>query len=228
MKFLVFGGGGKVSRHFARLATAEGDEVVSVVRNEDHFPDLKSLGARPVVLSLETASVPSLTSLLTSERPDAVVWSAGAGGKGDKSRTRTVDYEGAVKVFDALEAANVRRLLYVGAIDVRDKTQPPPQHYTPESDMQAKYDAEVELHTRKTLQFTVLRPGGLTLEPARGVELGITQVGKTSRELVAQVLLAAAKTKGTEGLTIDVMDGEGTVEGQLKKVVEGKVDAWTG
>lgn len=48
-----------------------------------------------------------------------------------------------------------------------------------EIDMQAKYDAEVELHTRKTLQFTVLRPGGLTLEPANGVELGITQVGKT-------------------------------------------------
>jgi hypothetical protein len=153
-----------------------------------------------------------------------------------------------VKVFDALEAANVRRLLYVGAIDVRDKTQPPPKHYTPESgestsvnetslptgctprkmmvwklttaveqsdrmwkaipacacsrlspslhhsevrgveglrsvlseiDMQAKYDSEVELHTRKTLQYTVLRPGGLTLEPAGGVELGITQVGKT-------------------------------------------------
>jgi uncharacterized protein YbjT (DUF2867 family) len=35
MKVLVFGGGGKVSRHFARLATADGDEVVSVVRNED-------------------------------------------------------------------------------------------------------------------------------------------------------------------------------------------------
>jgi nucleoside-diphosphate-sugar epimerase len=84
-------------------------------------------------LSLETASVPSLTSLLTSERPDAVVWSAGAGGKGDKSRTRTVDFEAAVKVFDALEAANVKRLLYVGAIDVRDKTQPPPKYYTPES-----------------------------------------------------------------------------------------------
>lgn len=35
MKFLVFGGGGKVARHFAQLAVAKGDEVISVVRNED-------------------------------------------------------------------------------------------------------------------------------------------------------------------------------------------------
>lgn len=34
MKFLVFGGGGKVARHFARLAIAEGHEVIPVVRDE--------------------------------------------------------------------------------------------------------------------------------------------------------------------------------------------------
>jgi len=34
MKFLVFGGGGKVSRHFARLASSEGHEVVSVIRDD--------------------------------------------------------------------------------------------------------------------------------------------------------------------------------------------------
>ncbi len=45
--------------------------------------------------------------------------------------------------------------------------------------MQAKYEAEVELHKRKQIQFTVIRPGGLTDEPSGGVEMGITQVGKT-------------------------------------------------
>jgi hypothetical protein len=35
MKFVVFGGGGKVARHFARLAIADGHSVISVVRNED-------------------------------------------------------------------------------------------------------------------------------------------------------------------------------------------------
>lgn len=45
--------------------------------------------------------------------------------------------------------------------------------------MQAKLDAELELHARKSLQYTVLRPGGLTEEPAGGCELGKVQVGKT-------------------------------------------------
>lgn len=35
MKFLVFGGGGKVARHFAKIAVKDGHEVISVVRNDD-------------------------------------------------------------------------------------------------------------------------------------------------------------------------------------------------
>lgn len=46
-------------------------------------------------------------------------------------------------------------------------------------DMKAKLDAEIELHSRKSLQFTVVRPGGLTEEPAAGAQAGVLQVGKT-------------------------------------------------
>jgi uncharacterized protein YbjT (DUF2867 family) len=35
LKFIVFGGGGKVARHFARLAVREGHGVVAVVRGEE-------------------------------------------------------------------------------------------------------------------------------------------------------------------------------------------------
>ena len=49
-----------------------------------------------------------------------------------------------------------------------------------------------------------------------------------SRELVAKVVLACAKESKTEGLSIEVMDGEGDIEGELKAVVDGKLDAWTG
>lgn len=94
--------------------------------------DLKSLGAQPEILSLESAPVTALTTLLTTHSPDIVVFSAGAGGKGDKSRTRAVDYDGAVKVYDAMESANVRRLVVVGAVDVRDRTGKVPKWYTRE------------------------------------------------------------------------------------------------
>ena len=148
MKFIVFGGGGKVARHFARLAVADGHSVISVVRNEDQcvrhameqersahssHADLKKLGAEPTVLSIEDAPVSDFTALFTSHKPDAIIWSAGAGGKGEKSRTQKVDYEGAVKVYDAMEAGNIKRLLLVGAIDVRSRDKGYPEYYNDES-----------------------------------------------------------------------------------------------
>jgi nucleoside-diphosphate-sugar epimerase len=79
-------------------------------------------------------------------QPDVVVFAAGAGGKpssgsknggdGDaKSRTRKVDYEGAVKVYDAMEGANVRRLILVGAVDIRDRGGEVPGWYDEEDGM---------------------------------------------------------------------------------------------
>lgn len=45
--------------------------------------------------------------------------------------------------------------------------------------MKAKHDAEVELHKRKQIAFTVVRPGGLTDEKAGSAEMGRTHLGKT-------------------------------------------------
>lgn len=84
------------------------------------------------MLSLEDAPVVDITSLLSSKDPDVVVFAAGAGGKGDPSRTRKVDYEGAVKVYDALEASNIRRLIVVGALDVRNRDGEVPEWYNDE------------------------------------------------------------------------------------------------
>ena len=47
------------------------------------------------------------------------------------------------------------------------------------TDMQAKLSAEQELHTRRGLQYTVVRPGALTEEAAGGVEMGTVQLGNT-------------------------------------------------
>ena len=74
--------------------------------------------------------MPELVESLTAHKPDVVVFAAGAGGKGDKSRTRKVDYEGAVKVYDAMESANVKRLILVGAVDIRDRDGEVPSWYT--------------------------------------------------------------------------------------------------
>lgn len=66
-----------------------------------------------------------------SEAPQAVIFSAGSGGKGGEERTKAVDYEGAVKIFDAMEEAGVKRIVMVSAADLRGelaiiRSYPPP------------------------------------------------------------------------------------------------------
>jgi hypothetical protein len=51
---------------------------------------------------------------------------------------------------------------------------------------------------------------------------------KTSRELVAQAILAVAGRAETEGMTIDVLDGEGDITSEVDKVIEQDLDSWTG
>lgn len=46
--------------------------------------------------------------------------------------------------------------------------------------MQAKLDAELNLHTRSKIDYTVIRPGNLTTEPAGGAVMGRTHMTHTS------------------------------------------------
>jgi nucleoside-diphosphate-sugar epimerase len=102
--------------------------VVSVIRDTSQSQDIKDVGAEPVVLSLEDSPASDFTNLFNGK--DVVVFSAGAGGKGGEERTKKVDYEGALKIFDAIEGVQGKkpRLLLVSGIDVRDPEKIP-SHY---------------------------------------------------------------------------------------------------
>ena len=58
----------------------------------------------PIVASIEDDPVSKFTEIFQDS--EVVVFSAGAGGKGGPDRTEKVDYGGALKVFDAIEAVN--------------------------------------------------------------------------------------------------------------------------
>ncbi|BEI80664.1 hypothetical protein CcaverHIS002_0111930 [Cutaneotrichosporon cavernicola] len=238
MHLVIFGGGGKVARHVARLRGS--NQVTSVVRNDTHIDDLRALGATPAVLSLEASSAEDIRYLLAERYADAVLFAAGAGGKEGIERTRKVDYEGALKVFEGCKLAGVKRFIMISAVDVRDRSKPAPGHYTAESHsmskrmwgaigtyMQAKYDADKALHATE-LEYTILRPGGLTDEPAGGAEVGVTQLKTTSRELVAKACWDVLAQPGSAGLTLDIMDGDGDLSAEIAKCVENRTDAWTG
>lgn len=102
--------------------------VKSVIRTSDHESDIKDASAEPVILSLEDSPVSDFAAAF--EGQDVVYFSAGAGSKGGPERTKAVDYEGALKVYDAIESVKgpKPRLILVSATDVRDPDVVP-AHY---------------------------------------------------------------------------------------------------
>lgn len=120
----------QVSMRLARLLAGRASiSVTSIFRNAAHSDEVAATGSTPLVLSLEDE--PKETFATVFEGKDVVYFSAGAGGKGGPERTRKVDYEGALKIFDAVELVKGTkpRLIMVSAIDIRDRSAPVPSHY---------------------------------------------------------------------------------------------------
>jgi uncharacterized protein YbjT (DUF2867 family) len=202
-RIVVIGGHGKVALQLARILTERGDEVSSVFRNPDHADDVAAAGARPVVADIERLDTDALAGLLAGH--DAVVFSAGAGG-GNPARTYAVDRDAAIRVIDAAAQAGVRRFVMVSYFGAG------PDHGVPQGDSffpYAEAKAAADAHLRASdLDWTVLGPGHLTLEPATGrIAMGKGK-GEVSRADVALVVAAALDDDSTIGRTIDFNNGE--------------------
>jgi uncharacterized protein YbjT (DUF2867 family) len=205
-RIVIIGGHGKVALHLAQILTDRGDRVSSVIRNPDHADDIRATGARPVIADVEGLDTDALAELLAGH--EAVVFSAGAGG-GDASRTYAVDRDAAIRVIDAARQSGVRRFVmvsYFGAGSDHGVSQ--------DNSFYAYAEAKsaADAHLRATdLDWTVLGPSSLTLDPATGrIEVGADAAdkGSVSREDVALVAAAALSDDSTINRTIDFNNGE--------------------
>ena len=103
--------------------------VTSIIRDPSQEQDVS---ATPLILSLENSPAADFTNAFKGS--DVVYFSAGAG---DEKRTKKVDHEGALKIFDAIEAVSGEKplLILVSSVDIRDPDKIP-AHYvrqTPDS-----------------------------------------------------------------------------------------------
>ncbi|CAK5271936.1 unnamed protein product [Mycena citricolor] len=222
-KVIIIGGHGNTGLRLARILSSAAHSVTSLIRNPAHAEDVRAAQATPLLLSLEDAPVSELSMAFAGT--DVVYFTAGAGGKGGPLRTRAVDCDGAIKVFDAIEGVEAPRrprLVLLSAIDVRNPAVVP-AHYN-EDDiaistrtraaigtyMQCKYDADKNLAQRTAFKWTILRPTGLTNEPGTGkATIGRTHMmPMISREDVALALASLVDREGAAGLGIDIVGGE--------------------
>ncbi|MCV7425985.1 NAD(P)H-binding protein [Mycobacterium montefiorense] len=202
-RILVIGGHGKVALQLARILTERGDEVSSVFRNPDHSDEVAATGAKPVVADIEQLDTNALADLLTGH--DAVVFAAGAGG-GDPARTYAVDRDAAIRVIDAAGQAGINRFVMVSYFGAG------PDHGVPQGDpffAYAEAKAAADAHLRASeLDWTVLGPGRLTLEPATGRIVAGQGKGEVSRADVALVVAAALANDSTLRRTIEFNNGD--------------------
>jgi uncharacterized protein YbjT (DUF2867 family) len=201
-RVIVIGGHGKIALQLARILSERGDEVSSVFRNPEHSDDVAGTGAKPVVADIEQLDTNALANLLAGH--DAVVFSAGAGG-GNPARTYAVDRDAAIRAIDAAAQAGVRRFVMVSYFGAG------PDHGVPGDDpffayAQAKAAADAYLRASE-LDWTVLGPGRLTMEPATG-RIAIGEGKAVSRADVALVVAAALADDSTIRRTIEFNNGD--------------------
>jgi uncharacterized protein YbjT (DUF2867 family) len=211
MRVVIAGGHGKIALLLERLLTGRGDQAVGLIRNPAHAADVQEAGAEAVVCDLEAVSAGDVAALLSGA--DAVVFAAGAGPGSGVPRKDSVDRGASVLMAEAAGQAGVRRFVQVSSMGAG---QPP----SPDGDevwaayITAKTAAEDDLRSRD-LDWTILRPGGLTDAPPAGrVRLAPPPVprGSIPRADVAAVIAALLDDPGSRHLTLELVSGDSPVD----------------
>ena len=198
----IAGGHGKIALILGRLLAERGDTARGLIRNPDQADDLRAVGIEPVIADLESES--DIASAIRGA--DAVVFAAGAGpGSGD-ARKKTVDRDGAVKLIEAAKADGISRYLIVSSMGADKPPADGSEGFG--AYLQAKFEAD-EAVRASGLDYTVVRPGGLTDDPGTGLVTIAEETGrgKVPRADVAAVFVACLDTPSTIGQSFDLISG---------------------
>lgn len=207
MRVVIAGGHGQIALRLTKLLAADGHSVVGLVRNPAHEADIAAAGGEAAVLDLESAEVEAVAKVLAGA--DVAIFSAGAGPGSGNERKDTVDRGAAALLADAAEQAGVRRYLQVSSINAdRAAELDPADGFT--IYLKAKKAAEDDLRAREGLDWTILRPGGLTNDPGTGRVLlaDKTGGGSVTRDDVALVLAGLCDTPAAVGRTLELIAGD--------------------
>ncbi len=164
MRVAIAGGHGQIALIIESLLNDAGHEAIGIIRNPEQAADLVTAGGIPLVLDLEQIDVDTLAQDL--DGVDAVVFAAGGGPNSGAARKLTVDRDAAILLADAAEKRGISRFVMISAMAADD--------FDPDSEdvfqvyLKAKSEADANLRSRD-LDWTVIRPGGLTNDPGTGL-----------------------------------------------------------
>ncbi|QDO94942.1 SDR family oxidoreductase [Formosa sediminum] len=182
------------------LKTSADFEPVAMVRTNEQEEGFSNNNIRTVFGDLEK----DVTK--TVEGIDRVIFAAGSGGK----KVEAVDQDGAIKMIQASEAANIKKFVMLSSMGADQ----PEQSETLQDYLKAKHNAD-EYLKKSTLNYSIVRPGTLNNKDGQGtIELAkhLSKRGEITRDDVAQTLIQALRDNAANSSTFEILQGQTPIE----------------
>jgi uncharacterized protein YbjT (DUF2867 family) len=204
MRVVIVGATGGVGRRVAKQLLADGHQVTAIVRNAGRVAGLEGLGAAVRIADVVKDSVETLADAMQGS--DAVLFTAGAGGRDGPEATAAVDGNGPGKVAAAAKIAGVNRFYLVSVFPEAWRERRMDDEF--EQYMAEKKKAETEI-ALTDLDWVILRPSALTDEPGVGtVDIGLAKVhAEIRRDDVASTLVALMHTPDISRVILEATGG---------------------
>lgn len=210
----VAGAHGGTGRRIVRELIDAGYRVHGLVRTEEQAAAIREFGAEPFIGDLNGVFSEGLKGV------DAVICAVGSGASGNPEE---VDHLGTVRLIEQTMLEGIDRFVLISSIGTLAPEQMPDLL---KPFLLAKRRAEKVLEESK-LNHTIIRPGGLTNEPATGrvrATTGVTQSGRISRDDVAKAAVLALSLPPTESCEFELVEGEVPLEDALMQLNSMKKD----
>lgn len=207
MKVLIIGAHGKIGRIVAqKMKDSAQFNPTTFIRKEEQKAFFDAMEVPVKVASLESG-VDEIANTMNGF--DAVVFTAGSGGKTGFDKTLEIDLDGAVKSMIAAEQAGVKRFVMVSAYLADERSRWDASGIKPY--YIAKHFADKELK-QSSLDYTILRPVRLTDEEGTGkvtINAIPEKIQKTiPREDVATTILEVLSHPETIGKIMVMSTGD--------------------
>ncbi|MBU3018479.1 SDR family oxidoreductase [Paraglaciecola agarilytica] len=208
-KTLIIGASGQIGKMTTQKLIAKEQEVVALVRDKEKLSDITSDKLDIIEGDLEQDFSHAFQGC------DKVIFAAGSGGSTGTDKTVLIDLWGACKAADYAKKADVSQFVMISSIGADDPAQG-------SDDMKpylvAKHIADEHL-INSGLNYTILRPGGLQDEEAKG---GFQTAKPESREKmvitredVADALVFSAGNTDLNNKIFELFNGELPLEQAL-------------
>jgi len=211
MKVLIIGAYGKIGRIVTeKMKSSAKFNPTAFVRKEEQKSFFDAMEVPVKVASLES-SVDEIARAMKGN--DAIVFTAGSGGKTGYDKTLEIDLDGAVKSMIAAEQVGIKRFVMVSAYLAGERSRWDASGIKPY--YIAKHFSDKELQ-RTSLDYTILRPVRLTDEKGSGtvniksIPEGIQKT--VPREDVATTILEVLGHPETIGKIMVMSTGENPIK----------------